>query len=232
MKQKLSDYSFEVKKRNEQRIVSIIMLCLVIFFGITLVRSFLLFSVRQRSASMQPDMPKSAHVFFTPITGTISRGDVVLLRAREREKQTFFRAAADMIVRFFTAQQRSLARTESKMGASPQIRRIVALPGDTIYMRGYVLFVRPKGEQHFLTEFERTETPYNVNIVPAPSDWDNAIGVNGSFEQRTLKEDEYFVLADNRASAIDSRLWGAVLLHDIQAKGLAVYFPFSKMRLL
>ena len=232
MKQRLSDYSFEVKKSHEQRILGVITFFLIIFWGITLVRSFLLFSVRQRSVSMQPDMPKSAHIFFTPITGAIERGDVVLIKERNADKLPFFKSAIDTIVCFFTGQQYSIFHADSGMSSPPQVRRIVALPGDTIYMRGYVLFVRPQGETHFLTEFERAKTPYNVNIIPVPSDWDNALGVSGNFEQRTLNADEYFVLGDNRTSAIDSRLWGAVSLHNIQAKALAVYFPFSKMRRL
>ncbi|MBQ9494531.1 MAG: signal peptidase I [Treponema sp.] len=233
MKQRLGDYSFEVKKQQEHKIVAVIIFFLIIFTGISLIRMFLLFPVRQNAASMQPDIPSDSCVMFTPILGTISRGDVVLLKAQEAEQLSPFLRALNGIVGFFTAQQYVPFGSYVSMGASGQIRRVVALPGDTIYMRGFIVFVQPAGERHFLTEFELVEhTSYNVNIVSVPRDWDSEIGVGGSFEQRTLKEDEYFVLGDNRTSAIDSRLWGTISLHDIQAKGLAVYFPFSKMRLL
>ena len=159
------------------------------------------------------------------------RGDVVMLKPRRASSPSVFIAAVDAVVRFFSAQQYSLFRSDTA-SEQPEIRRVVALPGDTLYMKGYVVFVRPAGESHFLTEFECAEKSYNVHIVSVPSDWDSAIGVSGSFESRTLGSGEYFVLGDNRTSALDSRLWGAVRLDDIKAKGLAVYFPFAKFRLL
>ena len=117
------------------------------------------------------------------------------------------------------------------MGPYPQIRRIVGLPGDTIYMRDYVLYVRPQGQKHFLTEFELVKKSYDVLINTAPISWDNQIGVSGNFEQVTLGENQYYVLGDNRNSSLDSRLWGAVSGSRIQAKALFEYFPFADMRL-
>ena len=231
MKQKLYDYSFEVKKQRQRTIVSVILFLLIIFAGISLVRTFAVFTVRSRSVSMQPDIPAESCTVFTPIVNNLLRGDVVMLRPRAASPLSAFMATADAVTRFFTAQQYSLFRSDTA-SEHPEIRRVVALPGDTIYMKSYVVFVRPAGDSHFLTEFERAEKPYNVHIVSVPSDWDSEIGVSGSFEARTLGSGEYFVLGDNRTSALDSRLWGAVRLEDIKAKGLAVYFPFAKFRLL
>lgn len=231
MKQKLYDYSFDVKKQRQHTIVSVILFLLIIFAGISLVRTFAVFTVRTRSVSMQPDIPSDSCTVFTPIVNTLLRGDVVMLKPRTSSPPSVFATAADAVSRFFTAQQYSLFGSNTA-SEQPEIRRVVALPGDTIYMQGYVVFVRPAGDSHFLTEFERSEKPYNVHIVSVPSDWDNTIGVSGSFEARTLGSGEYFVLGDNRTSAVDSRLWGAVRLSDVKAKGLAVYFPFAKFRLL
>ena len=231
MKQKLYDYSFDVKKQRQHTIVSVILFLLIIFAGISLVRTFAVFTVRTRSVSMQPDIPSDSCTVFTPIVNTLLRGDVVMLKPRTSSPPSVFATAADAVSRFFTAQQYSLFGSDTA-SEQPEIRRVVALPGDTIYMQGYVVFVRPAGDSHFLTEFERSEKPYNVHIVSVPSDWDNTIGVSGSFEARTLGSGEYFVLGDNRTSAADSRLWGAVRLSDVKAKGLAVYFPFAKFRLL
>ena len=231
MKQKLYDYSFDVKKQRRRTIVSVILFFLIVFAGVSLVRSFALFTVRSRSVSMQPDIPSDSCTVFTPIVKNLLRGDVVMLKSRRTSSPSAFVTAADAVVRFFTAQQYSLCGNDTA-SEQPEIRRVVALPGDTVYMKGYVVFVRPAGDSHFLTEFERAEKSYNVRIVSVPSDWDSEIGVSGSFEARTLGSGEYFVLGDNRTSALDSRLWGAVRLDDIKAKGLAVYFPFAKFRLL
>ncbi len=231
MKQKLYDYSFEVKKQRRHTIVSMIIFFLIVFAGISLVRTFALFTVRSHSVSMQPDIPPDSCAIFTPIVNNLLRGDVVMLGPRSDSPSSVFVASADAVMRFFTAQQYSFFRSDTA-SEQPEIRRVVALPGDTVYMKGYVVFVRPAGDSHFLTEFERSEKPYNIHIVSVPADWDSTIGVSGSFEARTLGSGEYFVLGDDRTSVLDSRLWGAVRLDDIKAKGIAVYFPFAKFRLL
>ena len=73
-----------------------------------------------------------------------------------------------------------------------QIRRVVALPGDTVDMdeRGLVINGYSQIEREIYT---RTE-PY----------------VDGITFPVTLEEDEVFVLGDNRPKAVDSRMYGAV----------------------
>ena len=117
------------------------------------------------------------------------------------------------------------------MGDQFLIRRVIGMPGDTIYMRDHVLYIKPQGDKHFLTEFELIKKSYNINVLASPAGWDNLIGVTGSFEEIVLGENEYFVLGDNRNSCIDSRLWGVVPKSDIKATALFCYFPFSKLRL-
>jgi signal peptidase I len=232
MNKELYKLSYTLKKQRQHRIVTVLVFVLVIFACITLIRTLLLFPVRECSVSMQPDIPRESNVLFTPLVGTPARGDVVLLKPRSEEKMMFLCRAADTVVSFFTAQQFAVFDNSSAMGNKPQIRRIVGLPGDTIYMRGYIIFVQPEGEKHFLTEFECAHNAYDVNILSVPAGWDSSIGVSGNFNKISLGKNEYFVLGDNRTSCIDSRLWGAVNIKDIKAKGLGVYFPFSKFRLL
>ena len=73
-----------------------------------------------------------------------------------------------------------------------QIRRVVAIPGDTVDMdeRGLVINGYSQIENNIYT---RTE-PY----------------VDGITFPIKLAEDEIFVLGDNRPKAIDSRMYGAV----------------------
>lgn len=231
MKQKLSDYSYEVKRRGEQRILGIVLFCVIVVLGITLIRSFLIFSVRQRSASMNPDIAESSLVFFTPIVGNLSRGDVVLLRPRISDKLPILKRVGNACVKFFSGQQYA-PYDSKKMYEQGLIRRVVALPYDTIYMKDNILFVRPKGEKHFLTEHEVSKKIYNLHITKSLPGWDNDIGVQTSFSEIILGENEYFVLADNRLDFIDSRLWGNLSVKEIAAKGVLIYFPFSKFKLL
>ncbi len=73
-----------------------------------------------------------------------------------------------------------------------QLRRVVALPGDTVDMdeRGLVINGYSQIESNIYT---RTE-PY----------------VDGITFPVTLAQDEVFVLGDNRPKAVDSRMYGAV----------------------
>ena len=81
-----------------------------------------------------------------------------------------------------------------------QIRRVVALPGDTVDMdeRGLVINGYSQIESNIYT---RTE-PY----------------VDGITFPITLAQDEVFVLGDNRPKAVDSRMYGAVKISATQGK--------------
>lgn len=181
---------------------------------------------------MIPDVPEKSVVLVSPVAANYERGDVVLLNPRFAAKKNFLISQIDRLVRFFTAQQISLFENSGLPSSKSHIRRIVGMPGDTIYMRDYVLYIKPAGERHFLTEFEIVKEPYNVTFYVPPADWDTEIGVKGSFEEITLGYNEYFVLADNRKSSDDSRLWGAVDKDEITAKVLMCYFPFNSFKLL
>ena len=180
---------------------------------------------------MIPDVPEKSVVMVSPVISNYSRGDVVLLNPRYSQKKNFFLSQLERFVRFFTAQQVSVFEESELPATKSHVRRIVGMPGDTIYMRDYVLYIKPAGEKHFLTEFEIVEEPYNVTFYVPPADWDTEIGVKGSFEEMTLGYQEYFVLADNRKSSDDSRLWGAVKKDEIMAKVLMCYFPFRNFKL-
>ena len=180
---------------------------------------------------MIPDISEKSAVMVSPALKNYSRGDVVLLKPRKKVSSNFFKKQADIFIRFFTAQQISIFEKSELPASKSHLRRIVGMPGDTIYMRDYVLYIKPAGEKHFLTEFEIVENPYNVTFFVPPADWDTEIGVKGSFDEITLGYNEYFVLADNRKSSDDSRLWGSVKSEDIKAKVLMCYFPFKNFKL-
>ena len=180
---------------------------------------------------MVPDIPDSSVVMVSPLMNNFERGDVVLLQPRDSKDVNFFKRQADCFIRFFTAQQISIIENKEIPASRPHLRRVVGMPGDTVYMRDYVLYIKPAGEKHFLTEFEIVKDPYNVTFFVPPADWDTEIGVKGSFDEMTLGYDEYYVLADNRKASDDSRLWGVVHSSDMEAKVLMCYFPFKNFRL-
>ena len=225
-------FSYQIKKERRRRTGFVILFFICLYIFINLVITFLIYPVRQNSVSMIPDVPEKSVVMVSPVAGNYERGDVVLLDSRYSRKKNFFISQVDRLVRFFTAQQISLFEHNEVPSSKSHVRRVVGMPGDTIYMRDYVLYIKPAGERHFLTEFEIVKEPYNVTFYVPPADWDTEIGVKGSFGEITLGYNEYFVLADNRKSSDDSRLWGAVKKDEITAKVIMCYFPFRNFKLL
>ena len=232
MNRELYEISYIAKKERQHKIALVLIFIAVIFGGISLVRGLLLFPVRQRSISMQPDIAVDSCILFTPLIRSPERGSVVLLKPRTADKQPAIEKIGNLFVSFFTAQQYALDRNNALMGSESQVRRVVGVPGDTIYMKGYIVFVKPAGEKHFLSEFELSGKSYNVKITASPEGWDSSIGSGGDMTQIYLGRDEYFVLGDMRNTAADSRLWGTVSSRQIRAKGIAVYFPFRHFKML
>lgn len=224
-------YSYSLKKERKRRTVALILFLICFYLTVNLAVTFLVYPVYQKSVSMIPDLPQDSVVMVSPLFNNYERGDVVLLQPRKSSNVNFFKHQADRFVRFFTAQQISILANTEQPSSKSHLRRIVGIPGDTIYMRDYVLYIKPAGEKHFLTEFEITGNPYNVTFFVPPADWDTEIGVKGSFDEVTLGYNQYFVLADNRKSSDDSRLWGTVDKDSISAKVLMCYFPFKSFRL-
>jgi signal peptidase I len=78
------------------------------------------------------------------------------------------------------------------------IKRIIGLPGETLFVKDNKISIRYVYEDKILEEKylpEGTFTPGNITI--------------------TLKPDEYFVLGDNREHSSDSRMWGPIKANSI-----------------
>ena len=209
MNRQLFEYSYELKKQNKRKVFFTILYFILIYLILNVIFSFILFPIRQVSNSMQPDFQENSISFVSKIYSLPERGDVVLLKRRINSEHKLYEKIWHNISSFFTAQQYDSYVNKEFPDTNNQLRRIVALPGDEIYMQDYVLYIKPAGEKHFLTEFELAAKPYNLTFITPPVEWNGSVGVKGSFDPITLGNDEYFVLGDNRLSSSDSRLWGS-----------------------
>lgn len=231
MNKELYELSYSLKKDFQKKVLIVILFICGIYAFINLMLAYVVFPLKQNSVSMTPDIVKSSCILFTPLDKSIVRGDVVLIKERNSDAISKFNKFVNVAVLFFTAQQFDLNNYNKNMGKNAQIRRVIGVPGDEVYMRDYVMYIKPAGEDFFLTEFELVKKPYNVNINAAPGLWDSSIGVVGSFDTIKLEKNEYFVLGDSRNSCLDSRFWGPVNLSEIKASALVQYFPFNKIRI-
>jgi signal peptidase I len=90
------------------------------------------------------------------------------------------------------------------------IKRVIALPGDTVELRGGVLFVNDR----------QVDEPY-IDPEMRPRDESNMM-------RKQVEPGYYFVLGDHRGSSNDSRNWGEVPERYIYGKAFFRFWPLSK----
>lgn len=89
------------------------------------------------------------------------------------------------------------------------IKRIVGLPGETIQIQNGEVMILDNENKIILNEIflpENTQTPGNL--------------------KNTLRENEFFVLGDNRIASSDSRYWGPLQRKDIIGRVFLRAWPF------
>lgn len=92
-----------------------------------------------------------------------------------------------------------------KYGNDRLIKRVIGLPGDTIKCLDSKIYIN--------NEEKSNEYGYGSNL---------------QFSQITLKEDEYFVMGDNRENSLDSRYFGPVTGEQILGTTDFIIFPFNR----
>lgn len=224
------DLSYTMRKSRARRIRNAALTVILFFVVMNAILIFCASPIKQSSSSMEPNVMRDSFLLSTPIAlyseNKIRRGEIVLVERPEEKPLSIAQKAADTICRAFTLQKIHPFTKEA-----PFLSRIAAVPGDTIYMRDFVLYVTPKDENFSYTEFELNQIPYSIDIRVPPVGWNTRIGVRGNFEKTTLKDDEYFVLADDRLASMDSRIFGAVKQSRIRRKVVLSYFPLNSLRL-
>ncbi|MDR3311712.1 MAG: signal peptidase I [Spirochaetaceae bacterium] len=232
------DYSYQLRKELRARIKRIALALCGVIAGLLLILRFVIFPVRIQSFSMEPNISPNSLVFVTPLVGTrdelpvikaVERGDVVLVYPSARSSSSFLMDVLDTTISFLTFRQVSLVNPRHLSSLSPAIVRIAGMPGDRVFMKNHILYVKPAGESRAATEFELSEKKYNTIVQPFPTDWDSALGVAGDFSEITLGGNQFFLLCDNRSTSMDSRIWGPVPADAILGKVWLRYFPLNRL---
>ncbi len=242
-------FSYSSQRRFRKRVFLVFLCICALFLASRFVQNFLFFSAY--SVVTREDTKRVEMYFVTPLASPIAqsdtviplitpmfhsvklqRGNMVYLSAQNEKSHSFFPSFFDGLVNFITFNQFAPLSLTSVTAEKPAIRRLLALPGDTVYMKDFILYVKPAGEQHFLTEFELTSKQYDIYLNELPANWDIDLGSNGQFDPFLLRTDEYFVVSDNRTESVDSRLWGPVRADRIAGRVFFRFFPFSDVSLL
>lgn len=97
------------------------------------------------------------------------------------------------------------------------VKRVIGMPNETIECRNDMIYIDGKElDQPFLNEewMESEKAIYGT--------------FTSDFGPYTLKENEYFLLGDNRVHSTDSRIVGPFSKEEITSIGVFVYFPFQE----
>lgn len=97
------------------------------------------------------------------------------------------------------------------------IKRIIALPGETIDLKNGEVYVSRAGG-------EPTKVSEDLYISDATREkWKTRL----DYGPVTLKADEFFVMGDNRNYSSDSRTWGVLPMKDITGRVVLRVSPFE-----
>lgn len=231
-------YSAQLEERRAYVTVVVFVIVLLVVFNVVNANLVTIFSVH--SDAMEPTISARDAIVTTPLYNpreTVrdslsmflpsSRGDVVVLSPAYSDPPSVPSRMFRSFVSFVTFQRIRPFQESVSPGEKPALRRLLAYPGDSLYMKDFVLYVKPAGSPHYLTEYELVGKPYDVKLDPLPEGWGDNLPFSASFPELTLGENQYFVLCDNRRIASDSRVWGPLPADRIRGKAVLRYWPFA-----
>jgi len=168
--------------RHNDRLAAWLVVPLTALFAIILIVFFGLFdSTTVDGDSMLPTLRSTEKVLLTKSYSRPIRGDIVVIHVLDEQRQPH-----DIV------------------------KRVVAVPGDTIEVRGDVAWVNGS-----------REPTHGVILDPAAA---------VSLPSQRIPDGEVFVMGDNRPVSLDSRFIGLIPLPDVQGKVAAVFAPITRVR--
>jgi signal peptidase I len=195
-----------------------------------LIKAFLVQAFFIPSASMEPTLHIGDRVLVNKLSyrlGEPERGDIVVFRDPypdpcDEEGATgcddgIFQRSLNWIAEVF-----GLPTGETR----DFIKRIVALPGETIAIQDGEVYVCPDpGCRPIDSEGE----PFEGRKIEFPNTDDEGPQIDDDDQPAfTVPDDEYYVLGDNRANSRDSRVFRGIERDEIVGKAFIVIWPFSR----
>lgn len=221
---------------------SIVRLLLVLFVAYQLFTLFIAQTVRVDSSSMEPGFMAGDRLvvsalgygtrlplvgFSTPALRAPQRGDAVIVASPLSRRPGLLVRTFDPVIRFLTGNHVDLKSIAGSGWDNPiAVKRVVALPGDTVELRDGVAYVTPSGGAE-VNEHALARRPYSLEIADALS---GSLAQSGraafaDSEPLMLGEGRYFVLGDNRALSVDSRHYGPLGREALRSRVVLRFWP-------
>lgn len=157
------------------------------------------------------------------------RGDLVVLSPPYKKQPQLVEILLNPLVGFFSLRNKTFSLESRREWENDfVIKRIIALPGDTVRIQGQEAFVKPSGTPDFVSEFSLSLSGYEIIQEELPPDWQKGAPLAEWGEDVVLGAEEYFVLSDARNGSLDSRLWGPVHEEQIVTRVLFRYWPLRR----
>jgi signal peptidase I len=224
-----------------QKLLKLVTLTLILYL---IISSMFLATFQVESASMEPLLEARDRIFVSPLVYGANilffraklpplkepaRGDIVVIHSPLYGRPRVPLSLVEPLIRFFSFQRGSVVRDESgRRVPAYMIKRIVAVPGDTIRISGFTAYIRQEGGSTFVAEQELIPRSYEFLVGSLPEGWAKEFPFSGEHPPLTLGEDQYFLLGDNRPGSSDSRSWGPVTKDQILGRVLYRYWPLSR----
>ena len=118
-------------------------------------------------------------------------------------------------------------------GGTPLLKRVVAVPGDTIEMRqGRLLrndrvVVEPYVENDWRPDYADDAFGWQANFIADPSRRRIYRPTRDTWGPLVIPAQRFFVLGDNRHNSDDSRYTGLIALTDVVGRPTEIYFSWS-----
>lgn len=104
------------------------------------------------------------------------------------------------------------------------IKRVIALPGETIRIESCLVFIDPDGDGP--DPEAQLEEPYLSTENQAQTDASARCRIP-TLAPQTIPDGEVFVMGDNRPQSYDSREFGPIEIDKIRGRAFVVLWPFS-----
>jgi len=225
-------------KINFSKIIKIVLIFFLIyqFLSVFIISSFII-----KTSAMEPGILKDQRILSAPIVSGArldlfkinipgfkepERGHIVLVKPGNSDKLAWYILILDPVVRFFTFQKKSLdPNIGQNWNNQLSVKRIIGVPGDSVQMRDYKFFIKPKEETGYISEENIIKNEYNILLPDNISGIESSSPFSGNMKEIKLSENQYFIANDNRSVSYDSRLYGPITRNEILGPVFLSYYP-------